>query len=255
MRFRTLTRATTRKGFRLLVMQHVAAEHLGRFRPFFERDGVEITTLALDEGTAIPALDGFDGIWALGGPMQVWQDEEFPWLASEKAAIREAVADRRMPFFGLCLGHQLLADALGGAVGLSDVPEVGVLPVHLTPAGQESPIFRGLEPSMRCTQGHGAEVTRAPEGAVILADSPDCAIQALGINGNAFSLQFHSELTLDMVDACLEIPEYKADFDALLGAEGIAAFRADVAEQADKHDAIAKVMYENWFETALQPAA
>ena len=244
--------ATIRKGFRLLVMQHVAAEHLGRFASLFEKDGVETVTVELDQGIEIPSLDDFDGIWALGGPMQVWQEAEFPWLIAEKAAIREAVAGRKMPYFGLCLGHQLLADALGGEVGFSDVPEVGVLPVYLTKAGRQSLIFRGLEPSMRCTQGHGAEVKRPPENAVVLAESPDCKVQALGINSNAFSLQFHSELTLDMVDACLKIPEYKDDFDALLGAEGIAEFRADVDANASKHDSIAKIMYENWFEIALQ---
>lgn len=245
----------SRKGFRLLVFQHVAAEHPGRFAPFFENDGADITTVQLDRGDEIPNLDGFDGIWVLGGPMQVWQEDEFPWLATEKAAIRDAVTGLKMPYFGLCLGHQLLADALGGEVGPSKVPEVGVLPVHLTEAGRNSAIFRGLEPSMRCTQGHGAEVVRPPPEARVLASSPDCKVQALEVNGTAFSLQFHSELTLDMVDACLRIPEYRNDFDALLGAEGIAAFRADVDAHAAEHDLIARVMYENWFAAALGDSA
>lgn len=242
---------TARHGFRLLVLQHVAAEHLGRFGPFFENDGAEVTTVALDQGGIIPALDDFDGIWALGGPMQVWQQDEFPWLIAEKSAIKEAVLEKRIPFFGLCLGHQLLADALAGEVGISETPEVGVLPVYLTEAGKQSPIFHRLAPKMQCTQGHGAEVKRLPVGAELLATSTDCQVQAMGINGTAFSLQFHSELTLGMVDDCLEIPEYRNDFDALLGADGIATFRAAVDVQSGSHDAIAKILYENWMQIAV----
>lgn len=245
------TGPTDLSAFHLLVFQHVGAEHLGRFHDLFVNDNTTITVVALDQGDKIPSLDDVDGIWALGGPMQVWEEDEHPWLVEEKAAIREAVIQRKLPYFGLCLGHQLLADALGGTVGASETPEVGVLPVHLTDAGRQNNLFRGLEPTIACTQGHGAEVQKAPDGAEILAQSPDCAIQALGINGNAFSIQFHSELTLAMVDACLELPGYKEDFDALLGAEGIAAFRKDVDDHSDQHDKIAKTLYENWRQIAL----
>lgn len=78
--------SSARKRFRLLVLQHVEAEHLGRFGPFFVSDGVEIVTIQLDRGDSIPALDTFDGIWVLGGPMQVWQEDKYPWLKDEKAA-------------------------------------------------------------------------------------------------------------------------------------------------------------------------
>jgi len=242
-----------RDGFRLLVFQHVAAEDLGRFAQLFEQDGADITTIALDQGASIPDLAGFDGIWALGGPMQIWEEETYPWLVDEKAAIREAVTDRNMPYFGLCLGHQLLADALGGTVGPSGQPEVGVLPVELTRDGQNSAIFAGLEPVLHCTQGHGAEVITPPDGARILARSAACKVQALGIEDRVFSLQFHSELTLDMVDACLKIPAYKADFEAMLGDAGIRAFRRDIRTRAEEHDRIARQLYDNWITAALTP--
>lgn len=239
------------KQKKVLVLQHFHAEHLGRFRPMFEADGWDVVTIALDKCDTIQDLDQFDAVWALGGPMQVWEEEKFPWLTTEKKAIHEAVVERKMPFFGLCLGHQLLADSLGGEVRPSDSPEVGILPIELTDAGKQSPFFKGFSDSIQCIQGHGAEVTKPPPGAAVLAQSSRCRIQALGYGNHAFSIQFHSELTLDMVDACLELPEYKADFDALLGSDGIASFRSDMTRLGSKFDCSACRLYENWKALAL----
>jgi GMP synthase-like glutamine amidotransferase len=77
----------------------------------------------------------------MGGPMDVWEEDKHPWLAAEKALIREAVEGRGMPFLGLCLGHQLLACALGGECGKAKTPEIGVLPVQMTEMGAESIFF------------------------------------------------------------------------------------------------------------------
>ncbi len=238
-------------GFSLLVLQHHPAEHLGRFAPLLSEDSAHVRTVSLDQGEELPGLDGIDGVWALGGPMQVWQEGEFPWLADEKALIRDAVVERRLPFLGLCLGHQLLAESLGGAVGIAETPEVGVLPVTLTDAGQASGLFDGLERELMCIQGHGAQVSQLPPGADVLAASPDCAIQAIAFGRKAFGLQFHSELTLDMIDACLKIDAYKADFEAMLGEQGIARFREEVSNRSDYFDRVAERLYRNWARCAV----
>ena len=85
---------------RVLVLQHVAVEHPGIFKRFFAEDGYEYVPIELDEGEAIPALDDFAALWVMGGPMDVWEEEEHPWLKTEKAVIAEAVLTRKMPYLG-----------------------------------------------------------------------------------------------------------------------------------------------------------
>ena len=114
---------------RIVVFQHIRSEHPGILRDFLAADRVDWQAVELDEGEPIPDLDGFDALWVMGGPMDVWEEEAHPWLVTEKEVIRKAVIDRGMPYLGFCLGHQLLADALGGTVGPAKIPEVGVMEV------------------------------------------------------------------------------------------------------------------------------
>jgi len=235
-----------RSELKILVFQHHPAEHVGRFAKLMEADGIYRHVVQLDRGDEIPSLDDFDGLWVFGGQMQVWEEAEHPWLLAEKAAIREAVGDRGMPYFGVCLGHQLLADALGGTVSRLAAPEVGNLNIALTPEGKESPLFEAIDAPLVFTQGHGAEVSRPPSDARVLASSPVCAVQSMQIGANAFSVQFHPELTPDMIVECLEIPEYKVEFDAMLGEEGTKDFLASSTELATRFDELTARLYMNW---------
>ncbi|MGH6931954.1 MAG: type 1 glutamine amidotransferase, partial [Dongiaceae bacterium] len=177
---------------RFLVFQHIALEHPGIFRDFFRRDSVAWDAVELDEGEPIPALDGYDALWVMGGPMDVWEQDEHPWLAAEQRAIREAVVDRGMPYMGICLGHQLLGAALGGRVGKAKQAEVGILDVELTEAGRADPIFDGLAARFKALQWHGAEVSQPPAGATVLAQSPLCGVQAMRYGRQAYGMQYHT---------------------------------------------------------------
>jgi len=130
---------------RILVFQHVAVEHPGVFRQFWHENGDTLHTVELDAGQSIPDLNNFDLLVVMGGPMDVWQEDHYPWLRSEKAAIRNWVMELDRPFIGICLGHQLLAAALGGGVQLMDRPEIGVSAVDLTEAGRRDALFSGFE--------------------------------------------------------------------------------------------------------------
>ena len=235
---------------RILVFQHIACEHPGSLRELMREDGARVHTVELDQGEPIPSLDGFDLLMVMGGPMDVWQTELHPWLEPEIAAIHEWVALKRQPYLGFCLGHQLLAEALGGAVGPARVPEIGVMNVTLTAAGLTSPFLAGLPAEIPCLQWHSAEVTRAPEGAQILASSPACAVNAMSWGGHALSIQFHVEITPSTVEEWGAIPQYAAALEQSLGADGLLQFEQASRRRMTDFQATAKQLYTNFMATA-----
>ncbi|MEZ5931732.1 MAG: type 1 glutamine amidotransferase [Alphaproteobacteria bacterium] len=234
----------------ILVLQHMVLEHPGVFRRFLAEDGHRWTPVQLDQGETPPPLDGYDALWVMGGPMDVWQTDLYPWLDGEKALIREAVGVLGMPFFGLCLGHQLLAEALGGACGKAETPEIGVMDVELTEAGASGVLFDGLEERFACLQWHGAEVTRLPAGAECLATSPACAVQAMSVGGRAFSMQFHTEVEEDTIANWNSDPIYAEALMAAMGPDGAERLAAACAERMPTFHAAAERVYINWMQAA-----
>lgn len=237
---------------RLLVFQHIAIEHPGIWRDFLAADGVAWDAVEIDEGETIPPLDGYDALWVMGGPMDVWQVDAHPWLVPEKAAIREAVADRAMPYLGVCLGHQLLADALGGRVAAMAAPEVGILDVMLTPDGQADRLFDGVGATTRCLQWHGAEVAEPPPDAVVLAQSPACAVQAMRVGDAAYGIQYHCELTADTVSEWGAVPAYEQSLDRILGAGGLARLDAEATRHRSDLVDDARRLYLNFMTIAKE---
>lgn len=228
---------------RVTVFQHLSCEHPGIFREFLRRDGAEVETVELDAGDRIPSLDGTDALLVFGGPMNVDEEDRYPWLVPETAAIR-AAALGGMPILGVCLGGQLLAKALGARVTKNPEPEVGLLDVELTEAGAVDPLFAGWPRRAAVVQWH-SDTFAIPDGGVRLAASPACSNQAFRYGSCGYGLQFHPEVTADMVAQWREVPEYAEVLRRMnsgadgSGFDGVARREAELARRA-------RLLYDNF---------
>jgi len=239
---------------RILVFKHMSAQNPGIFRDFADDLCVEFTEIDLYAGDQIPPVDGFDGLWVMGGSMNVWETDQYPWLVEERKAIRHAVVDLELPFLGVCLGHQLLSEAMGGVVEPAQHQEVVLATVTPTAAGIDHPILRGLDMPMRWVSVHSAEVVRAPPGAVVLASSDVCSNHVMQVGPLAYSCQFHPEVCGTTLSGWMDIPGVPAMAEQQLGAEGVEAFARDVTSNMAAHNEAALQLFINWCELTLGPS-
>ncbi|MGH3133190.1 MAG: type 1 glutamine amidotransferase [Gaiellaceae bacterium] len=233
---------------RTLVLQHIACEPPGVFEDVLRERRAELHRVELDEGDALPDWRAFDGIVAMGGPMSATDDAKLPWLADEKRLIGEAVG-AGMPFWGVCLGVQLLAASLGARVYAGPEPEVGLLPVTLTPEALADPVFADTPSELVTLQWHG-DTFDLPEGAVRLARSPVYPNQAFRIR-RAYGVQFHLEVSLEMAREWAEVPEYVASLERTLGRDETPAFLARIEERAGEMRAAGRALFERWLDRVV----
>jgi GMP synthase-like glutamine amidotransferase len=236
----------------VLVLQHIACEPPGEYEAVLAERGARLHRVELDEGDPLPPFERFDAIVAMGGPMSVNDDADLPWLTAEKRAIGEAVR-AGMPYFGACLGVQLLAASLGARVYAGPQPEVGVLRVTLTDAGVADPIFAGLPRSFPALQWHG-DTFDLPEGATLLASSPAYPNQAFRFGSRAYGVQFHVEVLPQMAREWARVPEYAAYADRVLGDGGMARLMGDFDAAETGMRTTGRSIFERWAELAVPVA-
>jgi GMP synthase (glutamine-hydrolysing) len=230
----------------VLVLQHIACEPPGVYEDVLVERGATIHRVELDEGERLPDWREFAAIVAMGGPMSVNDEQHLPWLRAEKALIAEAVR-AGTPFFGACLGVQLLAGSLGGEVGPGPAPEVGLLPVFLTEAAAGDTVFADLPGELLTLQWHG-DTFSLPEGAVLLASSPAYPNQAFRWGRSAYGVQFHLELSREMAQAWAAVPAYADALARVLGAGSATALVDQLAAHAEELRAHGRQLFERWLD-------
>jgi GMP synthase-like glutamine amidotransferase len=235
-----------------LVLQHIACEPPGVYEDVLRERGASIHRVEIDAGEALPSWREFDAIVAMGGPMSATDDAELPWLTAEKRLIAEAVR-AGTPFWGVCLGVQLLASSLGARVYPGDAPEVGILPVSLTPEGREDPVFGYLPDGLLTLQWHG-DTFDLPEGAVRLAGSDAYPNQAFRA-GRAYGVQFHLEVSPEMAREWAEVPAYAASLERVLGAGALGELIEQLDTAAAEMLEHGRVLFERWLDGAAAPDA
>jgi GMP synthase-like glutamine amidotransferase len=236
---------------RALVLQHIACEPPGVYEDVLRERGATIYRVELDEGEALPDWREFDVIVAMGGPMSVNDETENPWLVDEKWLIAEAV-QAGVPFFGACLGAQLLAASLGARVYPGAEPEVGLLPVSLTDAAVRDPLFAGLPRELLTFQWH-ADAFDLPTGAELLATSPLYPHQVFRWGSRAYGVQFHLEVSTEIAKEWADIPAYSEALERMLGPGSLAKLIEELRPRADELRAHGRQIFERWLDLRGAP--
>ena len=234
----------------LLVLQHIACEPPAAFEDELRSRGLDLIRVELDEGEPLPDWREFPAIVVMGGPMGAYDEADHPWLVEEKRLLREAV-EADVPVWGVCLGAQLLASALSARVYRGERPEVGLLPVELTPAAADDPVFGAAPGSFPTLQWHGDSFD-LPAGATLLASSPAYPNQAFRV-GRSYGLQFHLEVTPALAREWGEVPAYAESLEATLGPGALERLLAGVEDNAESTLPLAHSLFGRWLEAVATP--
>jgi len=232
---------------KVLVFQHVPYEPLGTLDPLLKDSGFRIRYVNFGrEPDSRPALEGYEALIVLGGPMNSDQIDSYPNLITEVDVIREAV-ERNMSVLGICLGAQLLAKALGGSVSRNEVREIGWYDVEMTPVGLKDSVLSAFAPSQEVFQWHEDGITLPPE-ADLLASSPASQVQAFRHGEHIYGFQFHLEVNRPLIERWLTVPAHQVTLQEEKGAVDPAAIREQADASIGPLETLSRETFSRWID-------
>jgi GMP synthase-like glutamine amidotransferase len=193
----------------IFILKHIGIEGPGTLGNFLRQARWDVRVVQLQNGEPLPALSDCEAVISLGGPMNVYQTDKFPFLEQEEEFLRKALQDQ-IPILGICLGAQILAKAAGARVRAAKQKEIGWFTVSLTEEGKHDGLFRGIKDDLKVFQWH-EDTFDIPNNANLLATADTCKNQALRIGRCAWGVQFHPEMTADMIKEWVDF--YQPDLD------------------------------------------
>ncbi len=233
----------------ILVLQHINIEDPGFIKDLMIKDGVNITTIELDEGEKIPNnLNFFDGMLCMGGPMDTWMEMDYPWLIEEKKKIKEFVVDLNKPYLGFCLGCQLLGEVIGGKVVKTNNPEIGMLDVNFLDEKKKDILFADFPQKITSLQWHSYEVQELEKNkdVTLIASSKETKYQIFRYKNNAYGIQFHIEIKDTTVNDWGCVPEYKSALENELGQGALEKFDKEARDNMNNMNNYSKILYTNF---------
>ena len=234
---------------KVIVLQHISIEDPGYIKDLMIKDGVELTTIELDEGQKIPTdLSKFDAMFCMGGPMDTWMEKDYPWLIQEKKAIKEFVISLKKPYLGFCLGCQLLGEVTGGKVAKSKNPEIGMLDIDFSENKKNDLLFSKFPEKIKSLQWHSYEVQELEKNndITLIASSPETKYQIFKYKNHAYGIQFHIEIKNNTVSQWGCVPEYENALEDCMGKGALKKFDKVAQENMSEMNNNAENLYNNF---------
>ena len=233
----------------IIVLQHIKIEDPGYIKDLMLLDSVNLTTIELDEGEKIPNdLSKFDAMFCMGGPMDTWMEDKYPWLIEERKKIKNFVVDLQKPYLGFCLGCQLLGEAIGGKVVKSNPAEIGMFDINFSNKKNNDSLFSSFPNKIKSLQWHSYEVNNleSNKDVTILASSPITKYQIFKYKNHAYGIQFHIEIKDTTVNEWGCVPEYKSALEEQLGDGALEKFDKEAQSNMIEMNNYSKILYSNF---------
>ena len=233
----------------ILILQHIKIEDPGFIKDLMIKDGAKLTTIELDEGEKIPYdLSKIDGMFCMGGPMDTFMEDQYPWLIEEKKKIKEFVVDLKKPYLGFCLGCQLLGEVIGGKVVKSNPPEIGIMDINFTKEKKDDHLFSQFPNKIKSLQWHSYEVQGLDKNkeVTLLASSPITKYQIFKYQDHAYGIQFHIEIKDTTVNEWGCVPEYKSALEKQLGPDALKKFDNEAQANMKNMNNYSNILYSKF---------